>query len=669
MINILKRNNLLLAFFGLYVLTVVLGLLELDKQYYQETKRDIITENFDQYIVQKIGDKRLASLKRLAVNLLRSNRPIDEERMLALINEIMAEDNIIWRIGLKPAGEPARSLPGARELPLGEIYRIDVQQREKIARHNRFSNSLILRDFTDLISTEMDVYGHLLVYYTTPADDPVIEELTARYRWYALFIVVILTLLSGTVALRLLLPLRSVTNSLEVLTPDRTRLIRRPKARLETLYNRMALDAVLARVQGQLRDEIGRNPQMTGWEVVQFVCRRFRDQIDLPLVACLELLTEGPGLIRQTGVRVIAGDEALVGDEEALAEVIATAVPRDGRTEAGIRLHREGRTHDHGIYGALKMINDPDRTGIRYLFAIVFDFHSDESSYASLQSMLDQLSALVDSGLQTLSLRNQLLVQERGRANISLSRNLGHDLTNIIATSKLELMALDRLLGRGEVPQDAVRRDILSESLQGLLRSVRFMQETVNLYRAYAFLHHPVLETQDANQLVEDTLELFMMSVSAKIELRRELDKEAPRFLVDPRLFKLALFNLFSNALEAIRKGDPDHNAHGWIRIMAGRAPEGGLRLAVEDSGQGILNRKGEKAESHEIEKIFELGYTSRRVSGSQGEGLGLNWVRTIIEDLHGGAIRAENSTEGGACFIMTFPSLEAAMSKAGEEE
>ena len=50
MINILKRNNLLLAFFCFYVLTVVLGLLEMDKQYYQQTKRNIITENFYSYI-------------------------------------------------------------------------------------------------------------------------------------------------------------------------------------------------------------------------------------------------------------------------------------------------------------------------------------------------------------------------------------------------------------------------------------------------------------------------------------------------------------------------------------------------------------------------------------------------------------------------------------------
>jgi len=53
----------------------------------------------------------------------------------------------------------------------------------------------------------------------------------------------------------------------------------------------------------------------------------------------------------------------------------------------------------------------------------------------------------------------------------------------------------------------------------------------------------------------------------------------------------------------------------------------GRLCIAVEDSGTGILSASGQPAEAHEIEKIFELGYTSRRAGGSQGEGLGLNWV------------------------------------------
>ena len=42
------------------------------------------------------------------------------------------------------------------------------------------------------------------------------------------------------------------------------------------------------------------------------------------------------------------------------------------------------------------------------------------------------------------------------------------------------------------------------------------------------------------------------------------------------------------------------------------------------------------------------------------GEGLGLNWVRTIVEHLHQGRIRAENLDRAGARIILEFPPVTA---------
>jgi signal transduction histidine kinase len=471
-------------------------------------------------------------------------------------------------------------------------------------------------------------------------------------------------LLAYAVARRLLFPIRNVTGAIEASSPARTVFIDRPHSRLEDLYNRMALDAVIARLHGQMRDEIARHPQMTGWEVVQLVCRIFSDQLRPTLSGCVELVAEGPGRLRATGQAALAAREPLRATREELTEALERVMPHDVR-EAGEFALGEFETP---LEVALRIMADPERSGIRYLFVIGRDARAEGTEALASPELLGRLTDLVEAGLQGLSLRNQILVQERGRANISLSRNLGHDLTNIIATSKLELMALDRLLGGGRPPEDDRRRTILIESLHGLLRSVRFMQETVNLYRAYAFIQHPMMETHDGNELVNETLDLFAMSVSAKVDLRRELAADAPRCVVDPRLIKLALFNMFSNALEALRKADPEHAIPGWIRVVTGRSREGGLSIAVEDGGTGILNSQGERAENHEIEKIFELGYTSRRAGGGQGEGLGLNWVRTIVQDLHGGMIMAENIPDGWARFILTFPSLETVATRKAQE-
>ncbi len=663
LITFFKRNSILLVYSGVFILLVALVLFELDKGYYQPAKKTIITDNSYRFLTKETRDARVEIIKS-AETWFNDRSEASRQELERKIDELLNQGNILFRIAAQPKiQDPGQETPRSGRKRGDESYLVDRRDPEKVREHNRFSNSLFLRDFKVKSAIPIErlsdglVQGLVYVFFTTPLGDPEIEELTRKYRWYAAFIVLVMTLLAVALARSLLLPLRNVMNSIEESTPAQTKFIHNARSRLAVLYNRMALDAVIARLQGQLREEIARRPQMTGWEVVQFICEAFRVQINAALVACLEMVAEGPGRLRPTGQRVLAGRPDWTGKAEDLAGLIDQSMPRDGRVEVTLPLEEVGLLGE----ALARLLVDPERTGIRYLFTLADDSKMNVQSFTSLQTMMARLTELVEAGLQTLTLRNRLLVQERGRASISLSRNLGHDLTNIIATSKLELMALDRLMGSGDLPEEGPKREMLLESLQGMLRSVTFMQETVNLYRAYAFLQHPVLETHDGNQLISDTLDLFGLSISAKIRLLRELDPKAPRCVVDPRLIKLALFNQFQNALEAIRKKDPEQTAGGWIKVITTASREGGLRMAIEDSGTGILNSAGQPAEPHEIEKIFELGYTSYRASGSRGEGLGLNWVRTIIQDLHGGSIFAENADGGGARLVMIFPPIDQA--------
>ena len=660
-VDFFKRNSIILMFSVFCLVLLVLILYQMDRQYYQTAKKDIITNMTFTY-TRPLSDKEETALLSLAQDELHSDTP-NQERIRKEVERILNGDNVIWRIVIKKA----RQESGANSIEEQDL--IDIARLDKLRRYNRFSNSLFLHDFSGIVIHPINdvenhpTLGRLMLFYTSPLGNPQIEELTTLYRWYCVFIIAAMGLLAYAVARRLLVPIRNVTSAIDGSTAARTTFVGRPHSRLESLYNRMALDAVIARLQGQMRDEIARQPQTTGWEVVEYISNAFNEQLGPAFLTCIEMVAEGPGQIRATGQNLFFNQHSLNMTQEELLGQVDQLMPRDGRTEERFALPDA----EPPIEGAMELLPDPERSGIRYLFALGLDPRLHDNATLATRHMLNGLTDLVDMGLQALSLRNQILVQERGRANISLSRNLGHDLTNIIATGKLELMALERLLGGGQPPQDERRRTILVESLHGLLRSVRFMQETVNLYRAYAFLQHPILETHDGNKLVNATMDLFAMSISAKVDLRRELAPDAPRCVVDPRLIKLALFNLFANALEAIRKANPDRSADGWIKVATQCAAGGGLSIAVEDSGTGIINAEGQLAESHEIEKIFELGYTSRRVSGAQGEGLGLNWVRTIVQDLHGGTIVAENAPGGGARFVLSFPPLGAVIATGSD--
>ena len=78
------------------------------------------------------------------------------------------------------------------------------------------------------------------------------------------------------------------------------------------------------------------------------------------------------------------------------------------------------------------------------------------------------------------------------------------------------------------------------------------------------------------------------------------------------------------------------------------------LEVAVTDSGKGIPPEA--------LARVFDRFYradTSRQVR-TGGSGLGLTIVRAIVE-AHGGTIRAENASQGGARFIFSLPIAEQA--------
>jgi signal transduction histidine kinase len=664
----LKRNRILFVFMAFYLVVLALAMLELDKQYYQNAKKERIVSNVREYIDGAVGVERLVELTETALVIGREDAPAHRAQFERLARQVIdAPGNPVYRVSLRSGSSEGE-----------ERSLVEVVNHAKYARANTFANSLFLRDFSNPIKRDLSdpqtgksLGLGLYMDYTSPVGDQRIGELTIRYRWQAAFLALALTLLAAAVARSLLIPFNKVLNALEGSTPDRALFCRRPRSRLERLYNRMALDATLSRQQSRLREELARGPRLTGWEVVEWTCRSFCDQAGLALLACLETRADGPGTPRPTGRRVLAGAWSLEpGQVERLENALIAVQPRLGREPVALDL--EALPGEPQV-AALQM-GDPDRPDAWLVLAIVLDRHDAEGAGRALDPLADALARglarLIQAGLHGLSMSNQLLVAERGRANINLSRNLGHDLTNVIAATKLDLMAMERLLRPGQSPLDEPRREILGQSLEGLLRSTRFMQDTVDLYRAYAFLRRPVLEIHDGSALVAETLDLFAMSTSSKIDLRRDLPADAPRCVVDARLFKLAVFNLLANALRAIRRREPVTGAEagteeparqGWIRVETLATSDGGLGVVIEDSGTGIVDAAGAPLPPHEIDKIFELGYSSRGSDEDAGEGLGLHWVRAIIEDLHGGAIRAENAPGAGARFEMRFPTLDRA--------
>jgi PAS domain S-box-containing protein len=106
--------------------------------------------------------------------------------------------------------------------------------------------------------------------------------------------------------------------------------------------------------------------------------------------------------------------------------------------------------------------------------------------------------------------------------------------------------------------------------------------------------------------------------------------------VLDPHLFRMVVFNLLTNAIQACPAG-------GRVKVSMKNGPRGELQLTVEDEGPGI--------ELEALDKLFVPFYTTK----ANGTGLGLATVKKLTE-LHGGRVSAANAPGGGAVFTVEIP-------------
>ena len=109
----------------------------------------------------------------------------------------------------------------------------------------------------------------------------------------------------------------------------------------------------------------------------------------------------------------------------------------------------------------------------------------------------------------------------------------------------------------------------------------------------------------------------------------------------DPDLFERVVGNLLENALRFTAK-------HGAIRIALSKQ-NSNFEVAVSDNGCGI-------AREH-LPRVFDRFYRAESSRSSDGAGLGLALVKSIVE-LHGGSATIQSELNRGTTVKLTFPLL-----------
>jgi signal transduction histidine kinase len=124
------------------------------------------------------------------------------------------------------------------------------------------------------------------------------------------------------------------------------------------------------------------------------------------------------------------------------------------------------------------------------------------------------------------------------------------------------------------------------------------------------------------------------------IRLQASVAEGLPPIKADATQLEMALFNLVTNALDAMPGG-------GTLSIAATAHPEG-IRIEVTDTGSGIP--------AEVVDRLFDPWVTTKPIG--HGSGLGLAIVRDVVR-AHGGSVFASNQAVG-ARVVIDLPAANA---------
>ncbi len=210
-----------------------------------------------------------------------------------------------------------------------------------------------------------------------------------------------------------------------------------------------------------------------------------------------------------------------------------------------------------------------------------------------------------------------------------LAAGIAHEIRNPMASISGSIQMLKESLEMD---------DVKTKLMDIMLREINRLNTLVSDFLLFARPKQSAVQSVDLNQLILDSLELFKNSAKWTEKIRVEMQLHGSMNIKsDPEQIKQVLWNLFLNAMDAMRGGGvllvrtefvnfPE--SHGENRKMA--------QITFRDTGEGFSNKA--------LQFLFTPFFTTKE----GGSGLGLAIVKRIVEGLRG-RVSGKNHPDGGA--------------------
>jgi len=243
---------------------------------------------------------------------------------------------------------------------------------------------------------------------------------------------------------------------------------------------------------------------------------------------------------------------------------------------------------------------------------------------------------------QTVEKDAQLFQASKMTTLGEMSAGIAHELNQPLNTIKIGNDYLKTLIEKGR----AIPQEKLLQVVTMVTNQVERASAIIHRLREFGRKPDFKKEMVAVNTTIEEVMAIIgQQLVLQNIEVNYDLDERNPVILANKNRLEQVIFNLVTNARDAI-----EHGGSGGRRAIAleTRAAADTVVFRIADTGAGIPEDFREK--------IFEPFFTTKEVG--RGMGLGLAITYGIVRDF-GGSIEVDSSPESGTRFTLRFPRAE----------
>jgi PAS domain S-box-containing protein len=281
--------------------------------------------------------------------------------------------------------------------------------------------------------------------------------------------------------------------------------------------------------------------------------------------------------------------------------------------------------------------DDANRT--RFVSASGIPFYDGEGRFGGYRGTARDVSEAIRAQKTLIEAKEQAEIASKAKSEFLA--NMSHELRT----------PLNAIIGFAEFivqqPLGPLGHQRYVEYILDIGRSGTHLLEIINDMLDVARIEAGKADLNEEDVRIAETIDgaakiMARQTERARLTLAFDVADPAPVLRADARAMRQILLNLISNAIKFTPEG-------GTITVGVRRLAEGGVALAVSDTGIGIA--------AEDIPKLMRPFAQLQNVykRKHQGAGLGLTLVRSFAE-LHGGQVKLESTPGRGTTVTVTLP-------------